>query len=149
MLYIDTSILAAYYCPEPLSEAAEKYITASKQPAISQLTEVELVSAVAKKVREKYLSQRDGLQIINAFQSHIDQKLFFRLPVEVKHYQIAKNWIALLYTPLRTLDALHLAVAASCQAEFITADSQLAKSARKLGLKIKLMSASTTSKTKL
>ena len=144
MLYIDTSILAAYYCPEPLSEAVEKHITAIKQPAISQLTEVELVSAVSKKVREKSLSQRDGLQIINEFQSHIDQKIFHRLPVDVKHYQMAKNWIARLNTPLRTLDALHLAVASSSKVELITADSQLAKSARRLGLKTKLMTASTT-----
>ena len=143
MLYIDTSILAAYYCPEPLSEAVERFITASKQPAISQLTEVELVSAVAKKVREKYLAQRGALQIINEFQSHVDQGLFHRIPLEVKHYQMAKTWLARFSTPLRTLDALHLAVAAASNAIIVTADRRLARSARRLGLEKKLLTTST------
>ena len=42
MFYIDTSVVAAYYCPEPLSEKAEDFFTSHLQPAISSLTEGEL-----------------------------------------------------------------------------------------------------------
>jgi predicted nucleic acid-binding protein len=45
MAYIDTSVLVAYYCPEPLSRAAEKSIRSAASPAISPLVEVELCSA--------------------------------------------------------------------------------------------------------
>ncbi|NWF56378.1 MAG: PIN domain-containing protein [Syntrophaceae bacterium] len=41
MVYVDTSVIVAYYCPEPLSEAAEAFLTAHSRPAISSLTELE------------------------------------------------------------------------------------------------------------
>jgi len=36
--YVDTSILGAYYCPEPLSAAAEKALRQLKTPVISVLS---------------------------------------------------------------------------------------------------------------
>ena len=139
MRYLDTSVLAAYYCPEPLSEVAEKYIAGPRQPAISRLTEVELASAVSRKIREKSLSQRDGFRILNEFQSHIDNGLFHYLPIESRHYRLAKSWISRFATPLRTLDALHLAVSASSDIELLTADVRLADSARHFGIEVLLL----------
>lgn len=139
MRYLDTSILAAYYCPEPLSDVVEGYITGTRQPAISQLTEVELASAVSRKIREKSLSQRDGFRILNEFQSHIDKGLFHYLPVEPRHYRQAKTWISRFTAPLRTLDALHLAVSASSSIELLTADIRLADSARHFGIDVILI----------
>ncbi len=76
MSYLDTSALVPYYCPEPNSEAVEKIIMETRWPAISNLTEVELASAVSRKIREGNLSQADGNRIIRQFQSHIEQNLF-------------------------------------------------------------------------
>ncbi|MBU2498891.1 MAG: hypothetical protein KKE57_08330 [Proteobacteria bacterium] len=42
-------------------------------------------------------------------------------------------------TPIRTLDALHMAVASGNDLEIITADKHLSQSARKLGLRVKLL----------
>ena len=64
MDYFDTSVLAAYYCPEPNSPAAEKIILHSENPAISDLTELELVSALSRKIREKSITREDGRKII-------------------------------------------------------------------------------------
>ena len=50
MIYLDTSILVAYYCPEALSVEAERLVRARVRPSISDLTEVELVSAVVRAV---------------------------------------------------------------------------------------------------
>lgn len=47
--YIDTSVLGAYYCPEPLSGAAEAALLELRDPCISPLTEVEFASLVARK----------------------------------------------------------------------------------------------------
>ena len=55
MYYLDTSILAAYYCPELLSEKVEKIIISAKRPCMSSLTEVELASAISRKIRQKNL----------------------------------------------------------------------------------------------
>lgn len=51
MFYLDTSVLVAYYCPEPLSEQVQNFLSQNIKPAVSFLTQVELFSAVAKKVR--------------------------------------------------------------------------------------------------
>ena len=49
MIYVDTSALVAYYCPEPLSEKVETFLMSQTRPIISTLTEIELFSAVSKK----------------------------------------------------------------------------------------------------
>ena len=40
-VYIDTSVLGAYYCPEPSSATAENALRQIAVPVISTLTEVE------------------------------------------------------------------------------------------------------------
>ena len=96
-----------------MSETVEQLISSIKQPAISHLTEIELTSAISRKIREKNLSQADGNRILTQFKSHIEQEFFRRLSIEHKHFQMGKTWIAQFNTPLRSLDALHLAVASS------------------------------------
>jgi len=58
--YLDTSVLAAYYCPEPLSDEAESIVRASRTPAICDLTEVELFSALSRKVRTRELDATEA-----------------------------------------------------------------------------------------
>ena len=136
MFYIDTSVIVAYYCPETLSETVEQLIVKIKQPAISHLTEIELTSAISRKIREKNLSQADGNRILTQFQSHIEQKFFRRLSIEHKHFQMGKTWIAQFNTPLRSLDALHLAVASSYSLTLLSTDLQLLESAKLIGVDI-------------
>jgi len=136
MYYIDTSVLVAYYCPEPISETAEKLILSSKRPCISSLTEVELASALSRKVREKNLSLDDGNKIFNKFQSHLEQSFYGLTAVEDRHYQTAKTWIVQFSTPLKTLDALHLAVAAEGDLTLLTADTRLDLYAKYFGIDV-------------
>jgi predicted nucleic acid-binding protein len=140
MYYLDTSVLAAYYSPEPLSGQAEKMVLELPAPAISYLTELELVSAISRKIREKSLSIAAGNKIINLFQSHLDHNLYQWVVVEQHHYRKALSWISQFNSPLRTLDALHLAVAAIENATLITADRQFADAARVHGVDFILIS---------
>ena len=48
-MYIDTSVLVAYYCPETISDRVESMLLDMEKTAISPLTEVELVSALSGK----------------------------------------------------------------------------------------------------
>jgi len=136
MFYIDTSVIVAYYCPETLSETVEQLIVKIKQPAISHLTEIELTSAISRKIREKNLSQADGNRILTQFKSHIEQEFFRRLSIEYKHFQMGKTWISQFNTPLRLLDALHLAVASSYNLTLLSTDLQLLESAKLIGVDI-------------
>ena len=139
MYYIDTSVLAAYYCPEALSDKAEEVITSEAIPVISQLTRVELFSAISRKVREG-MPPEDGNKIIREFEYHlIDQKLYRQLAIDEHHYTMAANWIAQFNSSLRTFDGLHLAVSCTAHLNLLTADIRLAEAARFFGIEATLL----------
>jgi predicted nucleic acid-binding protein len=134
MFYLDTSVLAAYYCPEPLSEKVEKLIISADRPCISSLSEVELASAISRKIRENNLLPEDGNKIFNQFQTHLKESFFRLIPVDDRHYQSAKNWILQFAVSLKTLDALHLAISAKDDITLLTSDRQLYTSAKYFGI---------------
>jgi len=135
MYYVDTSILAAYYCPEALSAKAETFLTTHLETSISLLTEVELYSAVSRKIREGNLNRDDATRICEIFVSHRDASFYRRLAVGSHHYVLARNWLARFDTSLKSLDAIHLAIASSESLTLVTADDGLNRSAETLGVK--------------
>lgn len=139
MLYIDTSVLVAYYCPEPISTKAEKMIIQADTPAISPLTEVEFASALARKVREGHLSVESSNKILNEYKFHLRQSLYKKVIIDTDCYSLAFSWLSGNDVPLSTLDSLHLAAASLNNLEIITADKQLSRAARKLGLACQLL----------
>lgn len=145
MLYADTSVLVAYYAPEALSEDAERLLRLFPQAAISDLVEVELFSAVARKVRQRELGERDAERIRGRFLSHLAGGFFDRLALDREHYQLARHWLGSSELALRSLDALHLAVASVEDRTLATADTGLAKAAMVLGLTAMLVEEGSTS----
>lgn len=133
-LYIDTSALVPYYLPEALSDASERLLRTANRPAVSDLTEVELTSALARKVRRGGLSRQAALHARALFTTHLEGLYFRRPRVQHQHFALARDWIAQLDLPLRTLDGLHLAVAAMEELEMVTADAGLARTAEALGI---------------
>lgn len=139
MIYVDTSVLAAYYCPEPLSEQAQGALAKEGERAISSLVELELVSALARKVQNHEMPRGDAYRILAAFQSHLEQGVYTRLGVDGAHFAKAREWLATFAVPLRTLDALHVALAAMKGCSLITADRALAKACRRVGVTVRLI----------
>jgi uncharacterized protein len=68
--YIDTSVLAAYYCPESMSAAAEAALRQIKIPVISLLSEVEFCSLLSRKRRLNELTERQMRAILDLFSTH-------------------------------------------------------------------------------
>ena len=134
--YIDTSALAAYYCPEAMSDSVERALLAIDQPYISSLTEVEMASAIARKVRCQEISLSDGHRIINLYRSHVGKGLYRWLSLDLNHFQGARAWICQFNTALKTLDALHLALAAANDLPLLSLDAQLLETARHLGIPV-------------
>lgn len=139
--YVDTSILAAYYCPEPLSEQAEQHLRGLRPPVISWLTDIELHSALAKKTRREELSSGDAERIQDLFRMHSGQDLYEIVPIEQEAYLQARQWMATKDTALRTLDALHLAVAYRQDLPVLTADQGMAEAGSELGMEVTLVRA--------
>jgi len=141
--YLDTSVLAAYYCPEPLSDEAESIVRASRTPAICDLTEVELFSALSRKVRTRELDATEAERIATKFLTHLEDNLYKRFALERRHYLLARDWLGRFSLPIRTLDALHLAVATSEALRLVTADRGFARSAEALGIDMVLVGGGT------
>ena len=139
MPYIDTSVLAAYYCPEPLSQEVQNYLSQQLKPLLSSLTGVELFSAVARKVRAGEMEKVDGGRIFAKFQFHVEAQLFIVISVQNHHWRLARSWVGLFSAPLKTLDALHLAIASAEDSELITSDKNLYQSAEILGVNARLL----------
>lgn len=110
-MYIDTSVLVALYAPEPRSERAEAVVTRIEGPAISWLGEVEMASALARKVRTGELQGSSAAIVLAEFQKHVSVEIYRVLPVEPEDYALARRWLGSFRSPLRTLDAMHLAIA--------------------------------------
>jgi len=140
MAYIDTSVLVAYYCPERFSGAAQRAVKRVKEPAISPLVEVELYSAVALKVRTRELDAATARRIIAPLQEHVASGYYKIVPIEAREYRLARDWIGRFSVPLRGPGALHLAAAFANGLVLVTADKNLARSAKHFGVKHKLVS---------
>lgn len=134
MAYIDTSVLIAYYCPEPLSPTAERHVRRARPPVISPLTEAEFCSALAIKVRTGGLAVDDARRVLAQFRTHCREHAYRIVPLGASEYTTACEWLETFTTALRTADALHLAVAVVNELTILTADQAMARAAKQLGI---------------
>lgn len=130
--YFDTSVIAALYRAEPLTSRAEA-LQEQWRPVISLLTEVELTSTISRWVRTGELSDDQAALVGKAFAEDLRLNVFERTEFANRHYWQARAWLQKRTTNLRTLDALHLAVATENGWPMITADRQLHEAAKNLG----------------
>jgi predicted nucleic acid-binding protein len=131
-VYVDTSVLGAYYCPEPLSEKAEDILRNIPGPVISSLSDVEFCSLISRKRQLKELSERQANEILALFDSHVAQGFYRRISLSAGHFLKARQLISDTGNGLRTLDGLHLAAAVTESLTMLTADRNLAKIAKRL-----------------
>jgi predicted nucleic acid-binding protein len=130
-VYIDTSVLGAYYCPEASSASAEHALRQIAAPVISTLTEVEFSSLIARKRRLRELSQRQAAEILDLFGVHVAEGFYRRISLTSEHFLKARQLVGASNSVLRTLDALLLAVAITETLALMTADRDLAKAAKR------------------
>jgi predicted nucleic acid-binding protein len=139
-VYLDTSVLAKWYLTEVNSEQVADYIVSLDLAIISTLSKTEFRCLLARRKRSKELTIELENKIYATFLEDVAQGYLQVYRVEDKHLESATYLISMLPEhALRTLDALHLAIAQSYQVEQIaTADTLLAKAAQQLGFKVDL-----------
>ncbi len=139
MSFLDTSILTPYYYPEARSARVQRLLIQVDRPVISPLVEVEFYCVIARKVRSGEINKTAAKRIFTEFQRHITEFLFDVVPIEAGEYTFARQCIKELSTPLRAVDALHLATASSHDLVLITADRDLAQAAKRFGVQYNLI----------
>ena len=136
--YFDTSVIAPLYRPEALTEAAEA-LQQQYRPVISLLTEVELATTIARWARTEEMSEEHAALAEKTFADDLRLNVFERTVLDNRHYWQARTWLQKRTTNLRTLDALHLAIAAESDWPMITADKRLHQAATSLGCPAQLV----------
>ncbi|WP_043531884.1 type II toxin-antitoxin system VapC family toxin [Litchfieldella xinjiangensis] len=137
MLYFDTSAILPYYRQEADSENVQVLLDRQTRPVlISQLTQVEVASALARWVRMAELTEPQANRIESAFHEDISAGRFAVCNVDAAYFQRAAHWLLARKTSLRTLDALHMACAEAHHCQLITLDEALLSASRYFGLDV-------------
>lgn len=131
-MYIDTSCLVAYYLPEPKSDYVQDTIQNQSRICISNITEIEMLSAIRKKQRMEELSIDHGIKAYELFKTHIKHGLFKVLELDSSVFKASEYILRNSSLPLRTLDALHLGSAVEHKTAIFTFDDILLKAAREI-----------------
>jgi predicted nucleic acid-binding protein len=103
---------------------------------VSELTVTEMVSALARLLREGALTREAVLRIQQAVMERLGDGTYQRVELTPETHRRAEQLLLQLsQTPLRAADALHLALALSTRAPSLASfDSRLAAAARAVGL---------------
>ncbi len=136
--YVDTSALLKAYVPEGGSDAFVAWMESEHEPCISPLSVVEMRCAIARRARAGLISTRRGTSVLADFEAERRATRFRELDWPVPAFESAWEVLGRVSPiPLRTLDALHLAVAKHfrCTA-FATADRVQGEAAHRLGFTV-------------
>ncbi len=139
-LYLDTSALAKRYLNEPGSEEFERFLRDRRRAAISRLTMVEFRCLLARRRRAGDLTPNIEAAAFRLFLDDVAGGYLQVHPLADDHARDSLVLLERLDThSLRTLDALHLAVASAIGAETLaTADRIMARAAGELGLNVEM-----------
>jgi uncharacterized protein len=132
--YFDTSIVVPIYVPDRFSASALARLAETEEIHLSNLTELEFYSALAKKIRTGRLTRPEVDQAAHSFLDHWQTGVYLRSTLTGAMFQRALEFLQAFATPLRSLDALHLACCASSELVLVTADPTLAEGAAHFGV---------------
>ena len=137
-LYVDSSALAKLYVPEAESESIDTFLRGRRGLMISELAITEVLCAVGRRKREGELRPALANQIRDAVLADADSGSFVRLHLDpAVHREAERLLLAAESLPLRTLDALHIALAFSGAAtHMLTFDRRMRDAALQVGLHV-------------
>jgi predicted nucleic acid-binding protein len=138
-VYLDSSVVIAYYVPEAKSERVQALYEGFATPAISELVELEIISGLSLRIRTGDVERAQGEEVLTLFDEHLDAGLYTRLQMRAEHFTWARDAISRFDLPLKSPDALHLAAAQRGGLRLVTADRQLARNAAALGVAFDLV----------
>ena len=131
--YLDANILFALLIPEPFSLRADSFLLNNTEPLlVSDFASAEFASAVARHVRMHEFTVEQAGIALSAFDVWVARSADW-IEVSAADIALATAYIRRLDLPLRTPDAIHIAVAQRMEAILVTFDQRMAASALALG----------------
>jgi uncharacterized protein len=135
-IYVDSSAFVKLYVPEPESQRVDAFLRGRTGLAISGLVITEVLAAVARRKREGVLRSGVASEIREAVLADAASGSFNVLDLDPDVHREAERLLFAVETvPLRTLDALHVALALSASAtHVVTFDLRMREAAALVGL---------------
>jgi predicted nucleic acid-binding protein len=128
--------LVALLTPEPFSERADTFLQNNSAPLIvSDFAAAEFSSAVARRVRMREFTIEQAETALAGFDAWLARAVN-RVEIGTGDVSLATTYIRRLDFPLRTPDALHIAIARRLDATLVTFDRSMAAAARALGMAV-------------
>jgi predicted nucleic acid-binding protein len=132
-VYVDASVLVALFTNDALAGRADAYLRTNPTVLIvSDFAAAEFASAVARRVRIRDISCRGARLVLASFDDWI-ARATARIFTSSEDVASAAILLRRFDLPLRTPDAMNLAIALRVGAEVLTFDQKMAASARNLG----------------
>ncbi len=135
-LYLDASVIVALVAGDNLADQADALLAKNKGIlVISDFAAVEVASAIGKRVRMRLISEQQARQILASFDLFTGRTgaRIETLPADLK---AAEAILRQLDLPLRTGDALNIAIADRVGATLATFDRKMAIAARALRMAV-------------
>ncbi|MEN6334517.1 MAG: type II toxin-antitoxin system VapC family toxin [Phycisphaerales bacterium] len=132
--FFDSSAFAKRYVEEAGSDAVDTLCMGATELALSVVCIPEILSALNRRVRERSLSARQYRTAKEALFGDIRDAVIVNLTPDV----ISTCTTVLETSPVRAMDALHVACAVAWGAElFVSADERQIAAAKRAGLRTK------------
>lgn len=114
-MYLDTCMAVKLYLPEAESDLLQKIVAGTGALNCCELLIPEFGSVLARKYREKQVTDNVQNQVWNMFLKHIADGYWSLIPLTRQDLLEARHliWQCRDTVPLRTLDAIHLSVCRS------------------------------------
>ena len=132
-VYLDASVLVALFTEDALAVRADTFLrTHSPVLIVSDFAAAELTSVIARQVRKRAIAAEDARRAFSNFDAWI-ARATGRALTTAADVASAAAFLRRLDLPLRTPDALNIAIAQRVGADLLTFDDKMAASARALG----------------
>lgn len=133
-VYLDTSAFVKLFVDEPESDALNAELSAVGEVVVADLTMTEFASALARRTRERVLTSAQARRLYGEAERLRSACRLIESTPPVQR-RAARLLLTTTQVPLRTLDALHLALAIEAGVEtLVTFDPRLRAAAAAHGL---------------
>lgn len=133
-LYLDAAVLVSLYVPEVTTAAAESLVAGEADVAVSGLTLLETRVALERKRKAGSMTASAVMAIRARIEADLQAQRLQLHAVEETDYRGADGISQQVPGPIRSLDALHAAVAQRLGLELVTLDRRLCEAARAAGI---------------
>lgn len=135
-VYLDTSVIVALFVVDPLNDRAETAMrNLHDQVIVSDLSGAEFASVIAQRVRTRDLSSSEAQAAFDNFDLW-SSRYAQLVGMEGSDVSGGAALLRRLDLPLRTPDALHIAITRRIGCPLLTFDRAMEKAARALGVNI-------------